>query len=60
MSGMYLYCQNPECGVYLGSLGGNDCRVCEWVADPEPEPERENEDATQPPGAATPKGGAHD
>lgn len=29
MSGMYLYC--PECGVYLGSLGGNSCNCCDWV-----------------------------
>lgn len=27
---MYLYCQNTECGVYLGSLGGLSCGVCGW------------------------------
>lgn len=30
MSGRYLYCQN--CGEYLGSLGGDDCRLCGWRA----------------------------
>lgn len=30
MSGRYLYCGN--CGEYLGSLGGDDCRLCGWVA----------------------------
>lgn len=30
MSGTYLYCQNPDCGVYLGSLGGDDCHICGW------------------------------
>ncbi len=32
MSGLYLYCQNPDCGSYLGSLGGNNCQNCGWVA----------------------------
>lgn len=32
MSGRYLYCQNPSCGVYLGSLGGNSCWICGWNA----------------------------
>ena len=27
---MYLYCQNTECGVYLGSLGGSYCHICGW------------------------------
>lgn len=27
---MYLYCQNPTCGSYLGSLGSNDCHLCGW------------------------------
>lgn len=31
MSGRYLYCQNTECGVYLGSLGANRCSICGWV-----------------------------
>lgn len=30
MSGRYLYCQNPDCGNYLGSLGGNYCSICGW------------------------------
>lgn len=29
----YLYC--PECGEYLGSLGGSDCYHCGWVQEPE-------------------------
>lgn len=32
MSGLYLYCQNPDCGEYLGSLGGNDCYLCGWCS----------------------------
>lgn len=32
MSGPYLYCQRPECGVYLGSLGGSACHICGWQA----------------------------
>lgn len=32
MSGQYLYCQNTQCGVYLGSLGGDACEVCGWCA----------------------------
>lgn len=32
MSGRYLYCQNTSCGVYLGSLGGDDCWICGWSA----------------------------
>lgn len=32
MSGRYLYCQNTSCGVYLGSLGGDDCWICGWRA----------------------------
>ncbi len=36
MAGMYLYCQNTDCGVYLGSLGGDHCNICGWV-NPEPE-----------------------
>lgn len=27
---MSLYCQNPECGVYLGSMGGDSCSLCGW------------------------------
>lgn len=38
MSGMYLYCQNTDCGTYLGSLGGNECNVCGWT-NPEPAPD---------------------
>ncbi len=30
MSGRYLYCQNEQCGCYLGSLGGNFCPICDW------------------------------
>lgn len=30
MSGRYLYCQNRDCWVYLGSLGGDDCHICGW------------------------------
>lgn len=30
MSGMYLYCQNPVCRAYLGSLGGDECHLCGW------------------------------
>lgn len=30
MGGRYLYCQNPDCGVYLGSLGANLCSLCGW------------------------------
>jgi len=28
--GSYLYCQNTECGAYLGSLGGEACHLCGW------------------------------
>lgn len=28
----YLYCPTPGCGEYLGSLGGDSCRHCGWVA----------------------------
>ena len=46
MSGMYLYCQNNECGVYLGSLGGNSCNCCDWVnPDDDSEDERDDEAA---------------
>lgn len=47
MSGRYLYCQNHECGAYLGSLGGDDCHICGWRSgtseycpESEPEPQR--------------------
>lgn len=40
MSGMYLYCQNTDCGTYLGSLGGDECNVCGWT-NPEPAPNAE-------------------
>lgn len=30
MSGAYLYC--PECSEYLGSLGGDSCIHCKWMA----------------------------
>jgi hypothetical protein len=33
MSGTYLYCQNPACGEYLGSLGGDSCHLCGWCCD---------------------------
>ena len=32
MSGTYLYCQNQNCGEYLGSLGGDSCRLCGWCS----------------------------
>lgn len=32
MSGRYLYCQNTNCGEYLGSLGGDACSHCGWQA----------------------------
>lgn len=31
----YLYCQNPECRTYLGSLGGDHCKICGWVDEEE-------------------------
>ena len=40
----YLYCPTPGCGEYLGSLGGDSCRFCGWVAGSVPEPEPEDED----------------
>lgn len=42
MSGMYLYCQNTDCGTYLGSLGGDECNVCGWT-NPEPAPDADAE-----------------
>ncbi len=39
MSGRYLYCQNPECGEYLGSLGGNECHICGWKVEEEEDAE---------------------
>jgi hypothetical protein len=35
----YLYCQNEDCGVYLGSLGGRHCQLCGWSAPCEDESE---------------------
>ena len=35
--GLYLYCQNTECGSYVD---GMDCQLCEWKQPP-PEPEFE-------------------
>lgn len=26
----FLYCQNTDCGEYLGSLGADSCRLCGW------------------------------
>ena len=43
MSGRYLYCQAEGCGVYLGSMGGNFCPVCDWVAEPDEDELREEE-----------------
>lgn len=43
MSGYYLYCQSPECGVYLGSLGANGCHLCGWVSGREEEDEDKGE-----------------
>ena len=49
MSGRYLYCQNTSCGVYLGSLGGNDCWICGWSAgrymDEDEEPEADDDES---------------
>lgn len=33
----YIYCQNPDCGEYLGSLGGESCGLCGWLSPPEDE-----------------------
>lgn len=33
----YLYCQNPSCGVYLGSLGADQCGICGWACPSEPQ-----------------------
>ena len=44
MSGMYLYCQNTDCGAYLGSLGGDDCQHCGWT---NPEPQADALDAAR-------------
>lgn len=27
----HLYCQNTDCGEYLGSLGGESCPHCGWT-----------------------------
>lgn len=27
----YLYCQNTNCGEYLGGLGGKHCPICGWL-----------------------------
>lgn len=35
--GLYLYCQNTECGSYVD---GMDCQLCGWKQPP-PEPEFE-------------------
>ncbi len=48
MNGGYIYCQSPECGVYLGSLGGDSCSICNWSKPPDTEPpeHEEAEDAS--------------
>lgn len=44
MSGRFLYCPNPDCGTYLGSLGANHCRHCGWCfCDDEPQEEEEDD-----------------
>lgn len=47
MSRAYLYCQNPECGEYLGSLGGESCGLCGWVSPPENEQDAEALDGAE-------------
>lgn len=44
MSGRYLYCQNTSCGVYLGSLGSDDCHICGWCAGKYMTDEEKNDD----------------
>lgn len=43
MSGRYLYCQNPRCGAYLGSLGGDSCPFCGWCAGRDGDDDQEGE-----------------
>lgn len=43
VSGTFLYCQNNECGVYLGSLGENSCWICGWAKEPDHGPAEEAE-----------------
>ena len=52
MSGRYLYCQNTSCGVYLGSLGGNDCRICGWSAGRSMDEDQESDGDDERPAAA--------
>lgn len=28
----YLYCQNTDCGIYLGASGADSCAICGWEA----------------------------
>lgn len=30
----FLYCQNTDCNVYIGSLGGSSCAICGWQEPP--------------------------
>lgn len=39
----YIYCQNTECGNYLGSLGASSCNVCNWIDDSEASKEIANQ-----------------
>lgn len=53
MSGRYLYCQNHECGVYLGSLGGDDCHICGWrsgTSEDQPESQEHEPEPPRPTG----------
>lgn len=43
--GRHLYCQNTECGVYLGSLGGDSCHLCGWRAGETESDEPEDDEA---------------